>query len=284
MCKMSEQANHELILSFFGKAWVQWPLRRDWRGWWADPPSTRLWRTTRIQERPRGSRKASVRTAPLRKRVREKIRRDPRRSMRRMARDKGVSKITMWRLCREDLGMIPYKKQRRQVLSEATKAKCLERGCQILKILRDGMMPPILWTDEMLFTVETVHNIHNDRMNGTSKGSLGIDMLSHFCHQKPASVMVWAGVTSDGKKTPLIFIQEGVKIDTAVYLHLLSEEVAPWIESEYGDTPIVFQQDGAQSPTFNLTQSFCEAVFPQFWAKHQWPPSPPDLNVMDFSI
>ena len=27
-----------------------------------------------------------------------------------MARDEGVSKTTMWRLCREDLGMIPYKK------------------------------------------------------------------------------------------------------------------------------------------------------------------------------
>ena len=34
--------------------------------------------------------------------------------------------------------------------------------------------------------------------------------------------MVWAGITSDGKKMPLIFIEEGVKIDTAIYLHLLS--------------------------------------------------------------
>ena len=79
-----------------------------------------------------------------------------------MARDEGISKTTMWRLCREDLGMIAYKKQRWQVLSEATKAKGLEQGRQILKILRDGMPPPILWTDEKLFTVEAVHNIHID--------------------------------------------------------------------------------------------------------------------------
>ena len=138
-----------------------------------------------------------------------------------MARDEGVSKTAMWRLCREDLGMIPYKKQRRQVLSEATKAKRLERGCRILKILRDGTTPPILWTDEKLFTVEAVHDIHNDRVLGTSKDILGID----------------AGFTSHAKKTPLIFIEEGVKIDTAIYLHLLSEEIAPWIESEYGDAP-----------------------------------------------
>ena len=61
-------------------------------------------------ERKPSTWKASVRTAPLRKRVPEKIRQDPRRSMRRMARDEGVSKTTMWRLYWEDLGMIPYKK------------------------------------------------------------------------------------------------------------------------------------------------------------------------------
>ena len=104
-------------------------------------------------------------------------------------------------------------KQCRQVLSEATKAKRLERGRQILKILRDGTTPPILRTDEKLFTMEAVHNIHNDRMLGTSKHSLGIDVLSHFRRQKPVPVMVSAGVTSDGKKTPLIFIEERVKID-----------------------------------------------------------------------
>ena len=77
-------------------------------------------------ERKPSTQKASVRTAPLMKRVREKIRQDPRRSMRRMAREVGVSKTIMWRLCQEDLGMIPSKKQHWQVLSEATKAKYLE--------------------------------------------------------------------------------------------------------------------------------------------------------------
>ncbi|QQP38396.1 Hypothetical protein FKW44_018960, partial [Caligus rogercresseyi] len=32
------------------------------------------------------------------------------------------------------------------------------------------------------------------------------------------------GVTSDGKKAPIIFVEESVKIDQAVYPHLLSEE------------------------------------------------------------
>ena len=41
-----------------------------------------------------------------------------------------------------------------------------------------------------------------------------------FRRQKPASVMIWAGVTSTGEKTPLIFIEEGVKVNQHVYLDL----------------------------------------------------------------
>ena len=39
--------------------------------------------------------------------------------------------------------------------------------------------------------------------------------------QKPASCMVWAGVTCDEQKIPLIFIEEGVKVNYMVYLDLL---------------------------------------------------------------
>ncbi|QQP52993.1 Putative LOC100197594 [Caligus rogercresseyi] len=53
--------------------------------------------------------------------------------------------------------------------------------------------------------------------------------------------MVWVGVTSDGKKAPIIFVEEGVKIDQAVYLHLLSEEVIPWVQREYLTALLLFQ-------------------------------------------
>ena len=287
MEKPSEQARRSLILYEFSKGLSASAIAKKFKG--------TICRSTvfqtikdfkasgKIKRKPK-TRMRPVRTASLVKRVREKIRRDPRRSMNKMAKDEGVSYPTMWRACRVDLGMTPYKKQRRQVLSEATKAKRLKRGRELLKILKDGTCPPVLWTDEKLFTVEAVHNVQNDRVLGTSKDALGINVLSHFRRQKPASVMVWAGVTTDGKKTPLIFIEEGVKVDTGVYMLMLDEEVVPWIEKEYSGAPVIFQQDGAPAHTSKLTQSFCDAVFPQFWDKNMWPPSSPDLNVMDFSI
>ncbi len=273
---MSEQAQRELILELFSKSLSATAIAKKLEG---VVHRATVFRTVKAfkesgktQWKP-SSRKLTVKTATMVKRMREKIRCDPRQSMRRMTKDEGVSKTTMWRVCRQDLGMTPYKKQRWQVLSEDKKAKHLHQGRQLLKILKDGTMLPILWTDKKLFTVEAVHNVQNDRVLGTSKETLGTNVLSHFLHHGLGRRHL------RGKKTPLIFIEEGVKINTAVYLHLLSEEVAPWVELEF-----VFQQDGAPSHTSNLTQSFCEAVFLRFWSKELWPPSSPDLNVMDFSI
>ena len=76
--------------------------------------------------------------------------------------------------------------------------------------------------------------------------------------------MVWAGVTFDGKKMPLIFIEEEVKIDMAVYLHLLSKEVAPWIESEYGDTPSSSSKTGLCLTLRTSLKAFVRVLFLSF--------------------
>ncbi len=43
-----------------------------------------------------------------------------------------------------------------------------------------------------------------------------------------ASAMVWAGVMTAGKKTPLTFIPEAVKVTEMIYKRMLEEEVSPW--------------------------------------------------------
>ena len=96
--------------------------------------------------------------------------------------------------------------------------------------------------------------------------------------------MVWAGVTMDGRKTPLIFIGEAVKVNKEVYLALLKYEVLPWLQSEYSVAPYVFTQDGASAHSANIVQAWCSENFPAFCNKSMWPPSSPDLNVMDFAM
>ena len=96
--------------------------------------------------------------------------------------------------------------------------------------------------------------------------------------------MVWAGVTCDGQKTPLIFIEDGVKVNSMVYLDLLQSRVAPWFTNAFGNKDYVFQQDGAPAHTSNIVQIWAKENFKGFWAKEIWPPSSPDLNTMDYSV
>ena len=70
-----------------------------------------------------------------------------------------------------------------------------------------------IWSDEKIFTVEPQINQQNDRI--LADGPSGVDpaVRTVFRRQKPADVMVWAAVASDGSKGPMVFIEEGVKVN-----------------------------------------------------------------------
>ena len=99
---------------------------------------------------------------------------------------------------------------------------------------------------------------------------------------KPAGVMVWAAVTSDGSKSPLVFIEVSVKVNTQVYIKILTKKVLPQITESFGN-PDIFTQDGAPSRTSILTQQWRKDHFSGF-GKNIWPPSNRDINQMGFSI
>ena len=169
-------------------------------------------------------------------------------------------------------------------MSEATKKKRLDRAKVLVKKLVDGTQPQVLWTDEKLFTVQAVHNHQNDRIWLPDINMVPVERCSSFRRQKPASVMVWAGATSKGLKTPLIFIEEGVKINHTVYRRMLEEKVLPWVQEVVGEQGVTLQQDGATSHTANSVQAWCRCNFKGFWEKELWPLSSPDLNPMDFGL
>jgi len=240
--------------------------------------------TQTVSDRPRAGRPRSVRTKKLIKITKTKIARNNKRSINKMASEASVSRRTMQRIVREDLGLKAYKLQKRQLLSEATKAKRLARCKWLLQWIRQNQTASILWTDEKLFTVEAVHNHQNDRILSRDIGKVPVNEKTVFRRQKPASVMVWAGVSSCGRKSPLIFIPEGVKVNQYVYKDMLTDKVLPWVQEQAWESSFCFQQDGAPSHTANSVQQWCRENFEAFWDKDSWPSSSPDLNVMDFSI
>ena len=140
-----------------------------------------------------------------------------------------------------DLNLSPYKTTKAQLLPQATKTKRLQRAKLLLENLRDGTQPPVLWTDEKLFTAQAVHNPQNDRIYAVNKSELLLNDRLTFRRQKPASGMVWAEVTSTREKTPLITIEEGVKVYRHVYLDLLKNKLIPRINTTFGESRIILQ-------------------------------------------
>ena len=219
-----------------------------------------------------------IRTPTLIKIIKNKIKKNPKRTVRRLALEANVSRMTIHNILKKDLKLYPYKMVKRQLLTEATKKKRLERAKLLLQRLRDHSQPLVLWTDEKLFTVQAVHNPQNDRVWCENKDSVTIEQKTLFRRQKTAFVMVWAGVTSSGQKTPLVFIEEGVKINQHVYLNMLKTKVIPWMKSNFGRNGITFQQDGATSHTAKTVQDWCRKTFKGFWSKELWPPKFPRLE------
>ena len=228
-------------------------------------------------------RKKSVRVNKVIEAVRKRISRNPRRSMRQMARSMHISENSMRRIVKTDIGMKSYKMSRRHLISPASKQKRLVRSKRMLKEMEDAGGKAIVWSDEKMFTVETAANKQNDRVLSVDSNKLPEDVKHHFRRQKPASVMVWAAVGSDGSKSPLVFIDQGVKVNSEVYVKMLEEKVLPWLQKTYRNG-YVFTQDGAPAHTAAQTQAWCTENLSSFWSKEMWPPSSPDLNPMDFSI
>jgi len=95
--------------------------------------------------------------------------------------------------------------------------------------------------------------------------SLPLEHRAMFWRQKPASMMVWAGLTSDGQRSPLIFIKEGVMINQHNYNEILESKVFPWVNSKYAGAPYTFQQDGVLAHMAKLVQDWCRENLSHCW-------------------
>ena len=115
------------------------------------------------------------------------------------------------------------------------------------QISGDCTQPLVFWSDEKLFTVETVHNIQYDRAWTKNVENISVEQRIAFRRQKPASTMMWDGVTSWGQKASLIFIEGGLKINQHIYLAILKDEVLLLVKKPIGNSGLTLQQDGATS-------------------------------------
>ena len=203
---------------------------------------------------------------------------NPRASMGKLARARHVSRSTISRAVREDLGMKSFTRRRQNLLTEAARAIRRERAPKVLNLLKHGGSEVRVFVDEKKFVVEEVANRRNSRVIAFSPDEVAPVMKG----KNPASVMVFGAVASDGRVMPPHFIPAGVRIGAEEYLVILKEALIPWMAKYYALDKVMLVQDSAPAHAAQRVQDFLSRRIPLFVTKEVWPSNSPDLNPCDF--
>ncbi|GFW94722.1 uncharacterized protein TNCV_4247621 [Trichonephila clavipes] len=127
-------------------------------------------------------------------------------------------------------------------------------------------------------TVQQVHNSQNDRMWCVDAPSTS-SIVEH--RQYPKSVMVWGGICASGK-TPLVFVEKGVKINQKVYRRDIIEAVVlTWDQKHFGNANWTLHQDSAPVCKAKKAQEWRKVTFPDMISSEERPSA---FNSMDYSV
>ena len=244
----------------------------------------RYTQTGSVEDRHRSGRPLSATTSENTRKVRDRLRRNPRRSARKMAGDLGISERSVRRVLKSRLHTHPYKIQRVQALTDKQKATRLQRAKALKARCATLGDCEIVSSDEKLFSLQQLINKQNDRLWCQGRSSIDSDLFLATRRQGEASVMVWAAISASGR-TPLVFVPAGVKMNAAVYQNLiLQHSLLPWATRKYRGVKWLFQQVSAPAHGTRTTKAWLEANVPDFLSPEEWPPYSPDLNPLDFAI
>ncbi|GFU27882.1 uncharacterized protein TNCV_449831 [Trichonephila clavipes] len=179
--------------------------------------------------------------------------------MRQVVRDRGISDRLVRRIAKTEFGLKPYKLRKIQLLTEKNKLVRLRRCRKLLRRAASQRWERFLFTDEKPFTFQQVHNSQNNRIWSVNAPSTSA-IVEHRQYQK--SVMVWGRICASGK-TPLVFVEEPVKINQKVYRRDIIEAVIlPWDQKQFGNANWTLLQTSAPVCKAEKAQEWCKANFP----------------------
>jgi inhibitor of nuclear factor kappa-B kinase subunit alpha len=119
------------------------------------------------EDRPRSGRPVTATTPKMVKRIRERIRRNPNRSMRKMAKQLKISEWSVRQIVHKRLRMRSYAFAAGHDLSDPKKRQVRVDLCR--KLLKERNCGTILFSDEKIFTVLPPRNRRNSRIIGRSR-------------------------------------------------------------------------------------------------------------------
>ena len=206
---------------------------------------------------------------------------NPELSVRKRARETGISKSTISRAIR-NLGFRAYRCQVVQELKETDYERRMSFSVEWLEMLErhEEVQDRILWTDECRFGLDETVNTRNCYYYS--------EMNPHYHREIPLKqegAMAWCGISSFGIIGPFFFSST---VTAKSYHHLLVHKIMPAAKKLFGNDDFWFQQDGAPAHTSNLATKYLDKKKPEKWIGKrgpvQWPPRSPDLTPPDFFL
>ncbi|VDL74616.1 unnamed protein product [Nippostrongylus brasiliensis] len=237
-----------------------------------------------LSDRPRSGCPKTAITPNVVKKVRDKISRNATKSMRKMTKALEVSERSVRRICHNKPKGKCYKKQKCHALTPSMRAARIERCDQLLRRFDKARCLEIVFSDEKLFTIEASLNHQNDRIlvRNVEEANQSGRLVERKGH--PRQLMVWTAITSDGK-SDLVFVEEGVKIDSSLYLEdILKKNLLPWTRNHFGGRSFLFQQHGALAHKSKEVQGWLQRELSDSVSSSEWPPYSSDLNLLDYVI
>jgi inhibitor of nuclear factor kappa-B kinase subunit alpha len=244
----------------------------------------RLRETGSINDRERCGRPRSARDKAMIKKVMKRFRRKRKQSARKMAPQLHISKSSLQRLIKEDLGVRPYKTRKAHGLTDKQKINRLKRCKALLAGTHVKNLDKIVFSDEKYFRVQETHNSQNVRIYAACIQDIPEEerTVQRFKHE--SKVMIWCGISKKAK-FPMVFIEPGVKVNAKYYKTKILRDVVK-VEGEriYKNGDWVFQQDSAPAHKAKKTQQWLARNLPAFIGTQELPPNSPDLNLLGYSI
>ncbi|CAJ0574351.1 unnamed protein product, partial [Mesorhabditis spiculigera] len=171
---------------------------------------------------------------------------NPRISGRQLASVVGITEPAVRRLCKE-LGYKRYKMQPVQRLTDKDKEKRLTCASNFLRALDSGeiSLRKIVFSDEKFIHIDPPKAHQHIFSKAKTKREVEEQLLD-LPHGKPKGVgfTYWGGISGDGKKLPLLIMEQGQTIGGREYRYFLNDHIIQNAQHEVGPD-FVYQHDWA---------------------------------------
>lgn len=214
--------------------------------------------------------------------IAEILEENPRSTLTQLSASTSLSRSTIQRRIKKEIGLKPYKIQILQELFEEDYDMRVEMAEVLIPLLQDPALKDLIFfSDEANFHLSGRVHKQNCRIWAEEKP---IEVDTEPLHSP--KIIVWCAMSSKCIIGPFFF--EESTVNGQNYLKMLQEYLNPILVRKRIQRRVIFQQDGAPPHFDRKVREWLNQKFPGKWIGRrgpiEWAPRSPDLTPLDFFL